>query len=71
MRIGDYSSCAFGSYISGCDIEDCSTVLIGSVVFADVGKGSIVGAGSFVNEKVEDGCLVVGNPARIIKRWDV
>ena len=35
-----------------------------------VGEDSIVGAGSIVTKDVPDGCLVAGNPALIIKRFD-
>ena len=68
MRLDDRSSYAFGSYISNSDVGEMSTVLVGSVVTADVGKMSIVGANSFVDEVVEDYCLVVGNPAKVVKR---
>tara|TARA_X000001036_G_C20590260_1_gene770471 strand:- start:783 stop:1256 length:474 start_codon:yes stop_codon:yes gene_type:complete len=32
-----------------------------------IGENSIVGAGSVVNKDVPDNCIVVGNPAKIIK----
>ncbi len=35
---------------------------------ADVGEDAIVGAGAVVSEPVPDGCLAVGNPARIHRR---
>jgi len=70
MVLGDRSSYAFGCCICDSDIGDMSTVLVGSVVTADVGKMSIVGANSFVDEKVEDYCLTVGNPARVVKRLE-
>lgn len=34
----------------------------------NIGRGSVVGAGSVVVHDVPDGCVVAGNPARII-RW--
>ncbi|MCB7134990.1 acyltransferase [Cellulosimicrobium marinum] len=34
----------------------------------EVGAGSVVGAQSVVYESVPDGCVVVGNPARVVKR---
>lgn len=33
-----------------------------------IGRGSVVGAGSVVTHDVPDGCVVAGNPARIIRR---
>ena len=35
-----------------------------------VGMHSIIGAGSIVTKSIPDYCMAVGNPAKIIKRWD-
>ena len=35
-----------------------------------VGRGSVVGAGCVVTTDVPDHCVVAGNPARIVRRWD-
>ncbi|MFR4351143.1 MAG: acyltransferase [Roseburia sp.] len=35
-----------------------------------VGKHSIIGAGSIVTKSVPSYCIAVGNPARVIKKWD-
>lgn len=35
-----------------------------------VGVHSIIGAGSIVTKSIPDYCMAVGNPAKIIKRWD-
>jgi len=40
-----------------------------SLIFASVGKGSVVAANSFVNKDVPDYCVVAGSPAKIIKRY--
>lgn len=32
-----------------------------------IGRGAVVGAGSVVTKDVPDGCIVVGNPARILE----
>ncbi|MDJ0927461.1 MAG: acyltransferase [Gammaproteobacteria bacterium] len=47
-----------------------SDVWIGShsVIAADVGSGSIVGAGSVVNKPVEDWSIAAGSPAKTIRR---
>ena len=39
-----------------------------SVVMADVGRGCVIGAGAVVTKPVEDYCVAVGNPARVIRR---
>ena len=41
-----------------------------SVIMADVGTGSIVGAGSVVTRPVQPYTVVVGNPARLVRRRD-
>lgn len=35
-----------------------------------IGKHSVVGAGSVVTKSIPDYCIVVGNPARIIKKYN-
>lgn len=35
-----------------------------------IGKHSVVGAGSVVTHDVDDYCVVAGNPARVIKRYN-
>lgn len=37
---------------------------------AKVGKHCVIGAGSMVSKDVPDYCVVVGNPARIVKRYN-
>lgn len=39
----------------------------GAIVMADVGQGSVVGAGSIVTKEIPDDSVAVGNPAKIIK----
>ena len=45
-------------------------ICTGSVVCGDIviGDNVIIGAGSIVTKSIPDNCVVVGNPARIIKR---
>lgn len=35
-----------------------------------IGSGCIVGAGAIVTKSVPDNCIVAGNPARILKKWE-
>ena len=35
-----------------------------------VGDGCIIGAGSVVTKDIPNNCMAVGNPAKIIKKWD-
>jgi acetyltransferase-like isoleucine patch superfamily enzyme len=42
-----------------------------SVIMADVGSGSTIGAGAVVPRAVPDGVVAVGNPAQVIKRAGV
>ena len=39
----------------------------GAIVMADVGSGCVVGAGSVVTKPIEDGMVVAGNPAQILR----
>lgn len=36
-----------------------------------IGNNVVVGAGAVVTKDVPDNCVVVGNPARILKRLDL
>ncbi len=42
----------------------------GAIIAADVGKGSMIGAGAVITTKVKDKVMVVGNPARFVKNLD-
>jgi acetyltransferase-like isoleucine patch superfamily enzyme len=42
-----------------------------SILGCSVGKNSIVGANSVVTKDIPDYCVAVGNPARVIKRYDL
>ncbi|MBJ2129617.1 acyltransferase [Alteromonas sp. IB21] len=43
----------------------------GALIMANVGKGSVVAAGSVVVDDVPDGVIVGGNPARVLKKVSV
>lgn len=36
----------------------------------EVGKGCVIGANAVVTKDIPDYCVVVGNPARIVKQYD-
>ncbi|WPL17694.1 Putative acetyltransferase [Thiorhodovibrio winogradskyi] len=55
---GEYQKIAIG--------EDC-WIGNAALIMADVGKKSIIGAGSVVSKEVPAYSIVVGNPARVIK----
>lgn len=35
-----------------------------------IGKGSIIGSASVVTKSIPEGCIAVGSPARVIKKYD-
>jgi acetyltransferase-like isoleucine patch superfamily enzyme len=51
-------------------IKKGAVISVGCIIVAGVtvGENSIVGAGSVVTQDVPDHCVVVGNPARIVKK---
>jgi len=51
-------------------IKKGAVISVGCIIIAGVtiGENSIVGAGSVVNQNVPDNCVVVGNPARVVKK---
>ncbi len=53
-------------------IEDNVEIGVGAIILGPrrIGKGAIVGAGAIVTKDVPPGVIVVGNPARILKRID-
>lgn len=53
-------------------IEDNVFIGAGAVILPGikVGKGAVIGAGSIVTKDVEEGVVVYGNPARVVKKTD-
>lgn len=51
-------------------IKKGAVISVGCIIIAGVtiGENSIVGAGSVVTQDVPDYCVVVGNPARVVKK---
>ena len=56
----------------GIIIEDGCHIGVGSIILSGVtiGKGSIIGAGTIVRESVEPYSLVLGNPGKVVKKFD-
>lgn len=40
------------------------------IIGSSIGKGCVIGANSLVNKNIPDYCVAVGNPAKIIKRYN-
>jgi len=64
-----------GSYprrVEPVNIKSGAVLFPGSIITAGVtiGENSMIGAGSVVFESIPDYCVVMGNPARIIKKID-
>ncbi|MDX2441254.1 MAG: acyltransferase [Desulfobacterales bacterium] len=43
----------------------------GAIIIADVGEGSMVGAGSVITTDIKSHIIVTGNPARFVKNLDI
>ncbi len=46
----------------------CNSIILKGT---ELGDGCVVGAGAVVSGKFENGCVLAGNPARVVKRMDV
>ena len=71
--IGKHCLIITKSMIGGsCRIGDHSQVSLGACIRdgIDVGKKSIVGMGSVVTKNIDDSCVAIGVPARVVKRLD-
>ena len=58
--------------VSAVNIDDGAVINPGSIITAgiSIGKNSLISVGSVVVEDVPDNCVVVGNPARVIKKTE-
>ena len=54
-------------------IGDNVRIMTNSIVFGDItiGNNVVIGAGSVVFKNIPSDCVVVGNPARIVKKEGV
>ena len=68
--IEDYVTIYPSVNISGnCKVALCSELGTGTHIIQgkNIGKGTIIGAGTVVIRDIGDNCVAVGNPARVIK----
>lgn len=70
VELGPYVSIGPGAVLGGLgSIGRGSVIGAGAVILPErrIGSNSVVGAGSVVTRDVPDNCLVIGNPARILR----
>ncbi len=74
ITIGEGCTIGHRATLHGCTIGDNSLIGMGAVVLngARIGRDCIVGAGALVTEgkSFEDGSLIVGAPARVVRQLD-
>ncbi|MBW6411261.1 gamma carbonic anhydrase family protein [Clostridium weizhouense] len=72
LFIGNGVTIGHGAIVHGCAVNDNVLIGMGAIILngAKIGKNSIVAAGSLVtqNKKFEDGVLILGNPAKAIRK---
>lgn len=71
--IGNYTHISPNAALAGgVKVDEYSWVGIGSSVIEliVIGKNVIVGAGSVVIDNIQDNCMVVGVPAKVIKKYE-
>ena len=59
--------------VNSVKIDDGVIISPGSIITAgtNIGKNCIIGAGSVVSTNIPDNSVVLGNPARVIKKIDL
>ena len=70
-EIGKFSSLGPGAIVAGdVRIGECTTICLGAKVLngREIGSNSVVGAASLVYHDVEDGVVVIGIPAKIVRK---
>src|ERR1700733_482637 len=72
LTIGNQVSCGHRVILHACTIHDRVLVGMNAVVMdgAEVGEGSIIGAGALLTKgiRIPPGSLVLGSPAKIVRR---
>ena len=72
VNIGSKCTIGHGAIIHGCTIGENTLIGMGAIILngAKIGNNSIVGAGSLVtqNKEYEDGVLILGNPAKVMRK---
>ncbi|KAI3349441.1 gamma carbonic anhydrase family protein [Clostridium botulinum] len=70
--VGNGVTIGHGAIIHGCEIGDNVLIGMGAIILngAKISKNSIVAAGSLItqNKEFEDGSLILGNPAKVIRK---
>ena len=72
VEVGNGCTIGHGAIIHGCTIGNNTLVGMGSIILngPEIGNNTIIGAGSLVtqNKKFEDGVLIIGNPAKVVRQ---
>ncbi|MFV0431308.1 MAG: gamma carbonic anhydrase family protein [Alphaproteobacteria bacterium] len=71
-HVGNNVTVGHAAILHGCTIEDGSLIGMGATILNNtvIGKNSLVGAGALVTEntQVEEASLIVGSPAKVIRK---
>ena len=74
VKVGDNVTVGHNAVLHSCTVGDSSLIGMGAIVLdgAVIGKNCIVGAGSLVtsNKVFEDNTMIIGSPAKAVKRID-
>lgn len=74
LVIGEGCTIGHRALLHGCTIGDNSLIGMGAIILngARIGSNCLVGAGALVTERKEfpDGSLIVGSPAKLVRKLD-
>ena len=72
LTVGSRVTVGHGAILHGCTVGDGTLIGMGAIVLngAKIGKNCIVGAGALVTggKEFEDGMLILGSPAKAVRR---